>query len=241
MLTRIWLALALLSCADAALGAPRSPSRLVGNEETMEGVGKRILRRRQDGEERASAIRSLGLAAGSLSHPAAGGEVAAGSSEDLAKAALAASVEAALKRRGFAVKRVPGPAGESWAEDWRQVALLDDAVGVAILEATWQEWYPAKAASFEYGLGDLTSLLNEQGVDALLFVSAGGKTASGPFSAFFGPPWPVVVIQLSLVDRSGEVLWFEFFASANHYDLRDRRVVDDLLRHLFEDFPGAKP
>lgn len=231
VLTRIWLALALVVNAGAALGAPRSPSRLIGNEETMGAVGTRVFRGRQDYGERASAIRWVGLALWDVACPATKAAVL---QDD-----LPASTEAALAKHGFAVKRLPRPEGEPSAEVWREVALLDEAVGRAILEATWDEWFRTKAASFEYRLGDLTTLLSEQEVDAVLFVGVACDEANSDYWGFFGRQ-PAVVIVFSFVDRGGEVLWFEVFASTPRYELRDRRATDELLRHVFEDVPGAK-
>jgi hypothetical protein len=242
MLTRIPLALALLTGASAALGAPRSPSRLVGNEETTAWLGKRIFRARQDAGERASAIHSLGLALWTVACPAQDREAMAGTSKaDLTLVDnMLASTEAALTRRGFAVKRLPRPDGGPSAEAWREVALLDEAVGRAILDATWNGWFRAKVASFEYRLGDLTTLLSEQGVDAVLFVGAACDEASAGYWELYDPSHPVVVIHFSFADRGGEVLWFELFASRDRYELRDRRVTDKLLRHVFQEFPGVK-
>ena len=99
-----------------------------------------------------------------------------------------------------------------------------------------------KETSFELFERDchLTSLLAEQGVDALLLVGVGGEEAGARYQEFHDLLRAGTVVQISLVERSGEVLWFQLFTSSHDYELRNRKVADELFRILFDEFPRGR-
>ncbi|MBI5068189.1 MAG: hypothetical protein HZB56_08100 [Deltaproteobacteria bacterium] len=161
-----------------------------------------------------------------------------------ARGLVLASAEAAVKRRGLEPIRFEAPDGRQ--VELREVTLLEQAVATAILQATYFARFPAKVASFEYGLGDLNWLLGPQGPDALLFVqghghvSSGGRKAVQTLGAVLGGGMSRGIDRLfmALVDRTGELLWFDWSASSS-YDLRDPESADAFVRALLDRIPGS--
>ncbi len=126
-----------------------------------------------------------------------------------AVANLGAALEKHLARRGFDVKRFE-PATPAATEELREVKLLYEAVGSAIVQATIANQFPWKLDRFDYTVGDVGALAAAGGVDALVFVhavaniSSGGRVALQLLGAGGGIDWLIV----SVVDRTGTVLWF---------------------------------
>ncbi len=247
VLARASLALALVAGPCAVLSEPPARSRVTGNGSLLFPFEEQILRARADCAARLSAVRSVGVVTPTveISEGTTSGVVQHPEWSDAGRENVAASVEAALTARGLTVKHLRPPLAEEKAAAWREVTLLHDAVSAAVLYATYEQGFPAKLASFEYGVGDLGPLLSDESVDALLFASAEGRVSSGgkQVLGLLGGPRPMynAVVQLSLVDRTGSVVWFEVFASGRSYDLRDRRDSDQLVRRVVDDLPGGKP
>ena len=158
---------------------------------------------------------------------------------------VADALAAALAERGFSVTRVdPMPQDE---QELRDVALLYESVGNAILQATYINQFPRKVARFEYSLGDLDPLLAPRGVDAVVFaygtanISSAGRSALQVLGAIAGTGYSVGIdrIYLALVDRSGAVLWFDSFASTGH-DLRDPASTSSFVRNITDHLPEVK-
>jgi hypothetical protein len=155
------------------------------------------------------------------------------------------ALAAAITRRGQSVVRLePTPQD---AESLRDVTLLYEAVGSAIIQATYTNQFPRKLARFEYWLGDLTPLLEPRGVDAVLFaygsanISSAGRSALQVLGAIAGPGYSVGIdrIYVGLVDRSGAVLWFDSFASTGH-DLRDPESAASFVQNVTDHLPEVK-
>jgi hypothetical protein len=155
------------------------------------------------------------------------------------------ALAAAIARRGQSVVRLE-PAPQE-AEPWRDVTLLYNAVGGAILQATYTNQFPRKLARFDYSLGDLAPLLEPRGADAILFafgtanISSAGRSALQVLGALVGPGYSVGIdrIFLGLVDRSGAVLWFDTFASTG-YDLRDPESAAQFVQNVTDHLPEVK-
>lgn len=155
------------------------------------------------------------------------------------------AVAAALGQRGLSVKHLE--LMPQMGEELRDIVLLYEAVHDAIVQATYANEFPRKMARFEYSLGDLQSVLDQCGVDAVVFtygsanVSSGGRRVVQVLGALFGPGYSVGIdrIQLAMVDRSGAVVWFAARASTSH-ELRDPQSAESFVRGMTMHLPAVK-
>jgi hypothetical protein len=169
----------------------------------------------------------------------------------LAQKAVAESVLAGIEAHGFTARLLePLPEAQDELLDLR---LLYDAVGSSVVYAVYQQKFRAKVERFEYSLGDLSSLLDRYGVDALAIVhgsdenSSGGRKAAQAVTstalALLGvlavPRGGVTWLTVGLVDRSGSVLWFNF--DSGSYDLRDPGSAGQFVSGLLQQLPAASP
>jgi hypothetical protein len=192
-------------------------------------------------ESRFAAVRTLGLVEPDLDAfelAASGSRVPRPDWSELGRANLLAALRKELEARGFAVKAV-APAGAEAREELRQVTLLYEAVGGAIVQATYANAFPWKLDRFEYTVGDVEALTAAAGVDALVFVhgtaniSSGGRVALQVLGAAgSGVDWLV----LGIVDRKGEVLWFGRIHSTAS-DVRDPQAASALVRAATDRLP----
>lgn len=157
---------------------------------------------------------------------------------ELVSGNVAAGLEAALRRRRLSVKRLPvAESGEL-----REVGLLHDAVRAAILEATYVHQFPWKVGRFEYTLGDLSSLAAAEGVDAFVFAyGAAGNSTGGRLviNALVGGSVPLDRLFVTLVDRTGTVLWFGEHHDADSDLLRTGSAVG-FVENLLEPLPRVE-
>ena len=164
---------------------------------------------------------------------------------DQGRAAVEAGLRQALEIRGLALRPL-APASPERQEALRQARLLYGAVAAAVIQATYLNQFPAKVARFEYGLGDLSPLLDAEQVDAVLFVAGSGAVSSGGRQAIqaLGALLAGVTssgvdrLMVGLVDRQGDLLWFGTYASTTS-DLRDERSAGTFVRTLTDDLPGG--
>lgn len=196
-------------------------------------------------DARMAAVRTVGLVAPEVSSyelTANGTLVPRPDWTDGVRANVAAALEGALRARKLAVKRVD-PAAPAAKEELREVQRLYEAVGGAILQATYANSFPWKLSRFEYTLGDLGALAAAEGVDALVFTYGVGTNSSGGRIAaelLLGVTARAVdQLFIAVVDRSGAVLWFaqDFSASSDLRDPAGARYVVDLVTNLLPAVP----
>jgi hypothetical protein len=196
-------------------------------------------------ETRIAAVRTLGLVEPTVDAfelEANGLRVARPDWSELGRANVVAALEKELGAHGFAVKPV-APAGAEAKEELRQVQLLYEAVGGAIVQATYSNAFPWKLDRFEYSVGDVRALTAAAGVDGLVFtyavanISSGGRIALQVFGgAGSGVDWLI----LGVVDRTGEVLWFARVHSTVS-DVRDPQTAAVLVRNATDRLPRRAP
>ena len=139
-----------------------------------------------------------------------------------------------------------------------QTAALFEAVNSSIIIHTYGQpvhRFPEKIQNFDYTLGPEVRQLSGQ-TDALLFVrgvdniATAGRKAVQAGSVILGalvgvqvtPNMGVTAVNLALVDaNTGEVLWFNFHASAGDHDLRNPVDTTALVMDILKDFPIKKP
>ncbi|MGW8301939.1 MAG: hypothetical protein ACWGNO_07720 [Desulfobacterales bacterium] len=139
-----------------------------------------------------------------------------------------------------------------------QTGALFEAVNSSIIIHTYGQpvhRFPEKIQNFDYTLGPEVRQLSGQ-TDALLFVrgvdniATAGRKAVQAGSVILGalvgvqvaPNMGVTAVNLALVDsNTGEVLWFNFHASAGDHDLRNPVDTTALVMDILKDFPIKKP
>ena len=139
-----------------------------------------------------------------------------------------------------------------------QTGALFEAVNSSIIIHTYGQpvnRFPEKIQNFDYTLGPEVRQLSDQ-TDGLLLVrgvdniSTGGRKALQAGSVVLGalvgvqvtPMLGVTAVNLALVDaNTGEVLWFNFHASAGDHDLRDPINTTAMIMDILKDFPIKKP
>jgi hypothetical protein len=139
-----------------------------------------------------------------------------------------------------------------------QTGALFEAVNSSIIIHTYGQpvhRFPEKIQNFAYTLGPEVRQLSGQ-TDALLFVrgvdniATAGRKAVQAGSVILGalvgvqvnPNMGVTAVNLALVDaNTGEVLWFNFHASAGDHDLRNPVDTTALVMDILKDFPIKKP
>lgn len=192
-------------------------------------------------EARIGAVRTLGLVepqVDAFELDASGARVPRPDWSELGRANVLAALEAEMRAHGFEVKAVS--AAEPGAkEELRQVTLLYEAVGAAIVQATYVNAFPWKLDRFEYTVGDIAALTAAAGVDALVFtyaianISSGGRVALQVLGAAgSGIDWLIV----GIVDRNGEVLWFGRVHSTAS-DVRNPATAAVLVRTATDRLP----
>jgi hypothetical protein len=109
-------------------------------------------------------------------------------------------------------------------------------------------FFPDRLKNFDYSVGPLDRLLKKQKFDGLLLVhardeisSAGRKAlrvvqAINPFGA--AEQSGITTVEISLVDRKGDILWNTFFSESGGYDLRDFDSTRKFIKTLLEEFPA---
>lgn len=110
--------------------------------------------------------------------------------------------------------------------------------------------FPQRIADFDYSIGSVKNLLNAYRADGLLIVrgednisTSGRKTlgvvqAINPFSD--GQQSGVTFLQATLTDINGDVLWWNYYAEAGGYDLRDPEGAAKFVKKTLEGFPPQR-
>lgn len=137
-------------------------------------------------------------------------------------------------------------------EEFKDIRPLFEAIASSALTHTYrpETTFETKKGRFEYSLGSLASLAGAAEADALLFVyaldhiSTGGRVALNIMMVLVGAAAGVVVIPAggqtaivtALVDRTGDILWFNVRGSAGGHDLREADSAESLVLDAFSDF-----
>jgi hypothetical protein len=139
-----------------------------------------------------------------------------------------------------------------------QTGALFEAVNSSIIIHTYGQpvhRFPEKIQNFDYTLGPEVRQLSDQ-TDALLLVrgvdniatagrkavQAGGVILGALVGVQVTPNLGVTAVNLALVDaNTGEVLWFNYHASAGDHDLRNPIDTTAMVMDILKDFPIKKP
>lgn len=139
-----------------------------------------------------------------------------------------------------------------------QTGALFEAVNSSIIIHTYGQpvhRFPEKIQNFDYTLGPEVRQLSNQ-TDALLLVrgvdniatagrkavQAGGVILGALVGVNVTPNLGVTAVNLALVDaNTGEVLWFNYHASAGDHDLRNPIDTTAMVMDILKDFPIQKP
>jgi hypothetical protein len=142
--------------------------------------------------------------------------------------------------------------------NFEQTGALFNAINSSIIFHTYGQpvhRFPEKIENFDYTLGPEVRQLSDQ-ADALLFVrgvdniATAGRKAVQAGSVILGalvgvqvtPNLGVTAVNLALVDAdTGDVLWYNFHASAGDHDLRNPIDTTAMVMDILKDFPIKKP
>jgi hypothetical protein len=154
------------------------------------------------------------------------------------------SVTAGLASAGIAAE--PMAAGAE-SEEVDDVRALAEVVMASVMQYTYATPFPAKVKRFEYSVGPIDSLLDRSGADALVMVwgSSFAITAGrAALNILVGGPLDQAKLALALIDRSGDLIWFNVASasgSVNASSLTNPADAEALTRALLADFPVSKP
>ncbi len=110
--------------------------------------------------------------------------------------------------------------------------------------------FPGKMEKFDYSIGNLEKIAGKHKSDGILIVfgkdeisSTGRKVlrfvqAINPFGE--ADRSGVTFVGAALVDKSGDILWFNSYAHSGGYDLRDYASARDFAKIVLKTFPGGK-
>jgi len=107
--------------------------------------------------------------------------------------------------------------------------------------------FPDKVANFDYTVGPIDGAkLKGEGVLIVIgsdeISSAGRKAlrvvqAVNPFAQ--AQQSGVTYVQMALIDRSGDLLWWRSFANSGGYDLRNPESARDFIKMILDTYPGG--
>jgi hypothetical protein len=155
-----------------------------------------------------------------------------------------------FQRFGYDIK-IFDPAEDKSAE-LREIMFLYDNVVTSVLRHTYggPHLFPTKQTNFDYTLGPIDKLLEPAGADALLLIrgvdeiSSAGRKTMQTFGILVGlaagvvvtPNMGETVVIVGLVDRSGDLLWFNIRGGSGGYNLRDPESVSKLVSQSLDRF-----
>ncbi len=128
----------------------------------------------------------------------------------------------------------------SWKDDpdLDEVRLLYAEVAGAIWSYTYPPYpFPTKADRFDYSVGPVGRILDRAGVDVLLVAAAAGQTGADGRRLSLLAGHSTALLTLGLVDRSGDVIWFDVWGG-NSVDLRSQDDVALTVAKLLAELPG---
>jgi len=152
-------------------------------------------------------------------------------------------VTAEFHRFGYELKAID-PGADSEGEVGEMLAL-HGAVVAGILRHAYDGpgLFPAKKTNFDYTVGPIDNIVRLAGADALLVVrgvdevSTSGRKAMQTLGILAGaavgiistPNMGKTFLFVSLIDRSGDLLWFNVQGGAGGYNLREPESVAKLV------------
>lgn len=161
------------------------------------------------------------------------------------------AISEAMKDRGVRVSLLrPDSRTEGECEDVMALykAVIDSVYTHTLMGSP--NLFPDKVKNFDYTVGSLEKVLDRQKNAGMLIVygsdeiSTRGRKALRVVQAVnpFAPPQlsGVTYVQMALVDRSGDILWWRSFANSGGYDLRDYESASDFIRKILDDYPGGR-
>ncbi len=155
--------------------------------------------------------------------------------------------------RAFEERRIvitPLTIEEGRKEEIEDIQALYRAVVMSILlHSDGPNAFPKERQRFDFTLGSLEPVLDAFGVDALLFVygrdeiSTGGRKTLAVLGLAAGVALRpgISILGIGLVDRSGELLWYNSDYSAGHADFRDPESASKFSQGVLSAFPAATP
>jgi hypothetical protein len=127
---------------------------------------------------------------------------------------------------------------------WRDDADLDEVrlLYAEVAEAVWRFSYgpyafPAKRTHFDYSVGPIGPILDRAGVDVLLVAAGAGRTGADGRRLSLLEGNSTALLTLGLVDRSGNLIWFDVWGGAA-VDLRSEENVAQTVAKLLSELPG---
>jgi hypothetical protein len=185
-------------------------------------------------------------------------ELSAGGVRDLrddwcatGKANMEGAIASSFQDKPFEIKQVN--VDKEVEEEIEDIYALYRAVSGAIILHTYNEnfRFPEKMKRFEYSLGPLGPILDRFGSDGLIFVygedeiSTGGRKALQAFAVLAGvatgvmiiPRGGITAVSVALVDKTGDILWYNVKARQGSYDLRKAESCSDFVGQVLVDFP----
>ncbi len=129
---------------------------------------------------------------------------------------------------------------------WKTDEELDDVrlLYAEVAEAIWRYTYPPyafpyKTERFEYSVGPIGRILDRAGADVLLVAAGQDSVGSdGRKLSVFAGMRAMALLTLGLVDRQGNVVWFDVWGGAG-IDLREDADVRASVEKLLSELPGA--
>ena len=152
-------------------------------------------------------------------------------------------VTAEFQRFGYELKAVePGADSEG---EVREMLALHEAVVMGILGHAYDGpgLFPAKKTNFDYTVGPIDNIVRPADADALLVVrgvdevSTSGRKAMQTLGILAGAAVGIITtpnmgrtfLFVTLIDRSGDLLWFNVQGGAGGYNLREPESVSKLV------------
>lgn len=138
---------------------------------------------------------------------------------------------AELTARNFRVSTYPADAANC-AGELQEVLDLYRAVNRSIqLHTFGPEVFTVKKDRFEYSVGPLTTLLQQNGADAIVFVRVLHRYSSERSRSF---------ISLGLADASGTILWYGANGNREAKGIEDVDGTTHLVRKALINFPEGR-
>jgi hypothetical protein len=196
-----------------------------------------------DYTKRVSTIKTIGILAPDITYydvSLGGVREKNDKASEQANSNLVDALKAELSSRGFEVKLITrdGDLKQSLDEIAGLFSLIAVSYHKHVLSDENADIFPHKVESFDYSVGPLDNILDARKVDALILIDGMGRD-----SAMFVTGG--MVILTALVDRTGELLWYEKYTGIKGhfvaYDIRDAKDVRKAINKMFQKLPEARP
>lgn len=120
-----------------------------------------------------------------------------------------------------------------------EVRLLYAEVAGAIWRFAYPPYaFPSKSERFDYTVGPVGRILDRAGVDVLLIAAGLGQTGADGRRLSLLSGRSTALLALGLVDRKGDVLWFDVWGG-RAVDLRSEADVAETVEKLLSELPGT--